>query len=395
MKYNKKIFVPSAIALGCIVVLIAGIIIGIKNKVLDVAFYNLPETIVDPLKLQISGSYDGKINFTVLDNQSLKMSKIRKRYDLFFSWDGNVVNTLKKNSYEFKDDCFENIVPTLCADKKKLPVILDHYEIAYYLNATKEKINYPQNLAEYESYLSYLKSYVFTPFFCSGNDDAVLLAYISVIAESIGGEQGYSKLVELINSSSNIEEMIDTKIPAGAKYEFSLGSILDMLRQWASNEYIHPMWYVATEKDAEMFITDNQVGIYFTSLSKHRQMDPRIMERFSADRMPVVSLDEIHGVIAPQVVAINFSKKKRFIPVIKSLVSGKVQQNLSTQTKLGPVASQAYSCDKQADDVRYVAASCPKGALPDIENACFQNNREKEELFTTKIRFYLKSGALN
>ena len=67
-----------------------------------------------------------------------------------------------------------------------------------------------------------------------------------------------------------------------------------------------------------------------------------------------------------------------------------VQTQLSQETKLAPVHSRVQAYDRQADDVRYWAASCPGGALPDLYLAAFQRNPSKFTEFAGKIRGMLK-----
>ena len=66
------------------------------------------------------------------------------------------------------------------------------------------------------------------------------------------------------------------------------------------------------------------------------------------------------------------------------------QTELSNLTMLAPVHSHAQAYDKQADDVRYWAASCPGGALPDLYLAVYQRNPAGLAEFAKNVRNAVK-----
>ena len=75
---------------------------------------------------------------------------------------------------------------------------------------------------------------------------------------------------------------------------------------------------------------------------------------------------------------------------IAEFFTEEAQAQLSEQTKLAPVHSRAQAYDRQSDDVRYWAASCPGGALPDLYLAAFQRNPAKFAEFAGKVRGMVK-----
>ena len=66
------------------------------------------------------------------------------------------------------------------------------------------------------------------------------------------------------------------------------------------------------------------------------------------------------------------------------------QADLSNLTKLAPVHSRAQAYDRQSDDVRFWAASCPGGALPDLYLAVYQRNPTEFAEFAKNIRACVK-----
>ena len=57
---------------------------------------------------------------------------------------------------------------------------------------------------------------------------------------------------------------------------------------------------------------------------------------------------------------------------------------------LAPVASRAEAVDRQADDVRFWAASSAAGALSGIEEEC-ESAAARRHLLAQKIRAYLEN----
>ena len=76
------------------------------------------------------------------------------------------------------------------------------------------------------------------------------------------------------------------------------------------------------------------------------------------------------------------------------LVTETSQKDLSMLSKLGPVSSRSQAYDRQADDVRFLAASCKDGPLPALGDAVFQTNQEAAHKFAEEIRTYLRLGVL-
>ena len=57
---------------------------------------------------------------------------------------------------------------------------------------------------------------------------------------------------------------------------------------------------------------------------------------------------------------------------------------------LAPVHYRAQAYDRQADDVRFWAASCAGGAVPDLYLACFQRKSKELEKLCADIRNYVR-----
>lgn len=397
---KKRIIIIVSIV---VVLAIAGLTLGIiinhhNNKALKVGFYNLEKEILEPLKTIIQKTYAGEIKFTELSEQNYDVKKISRKYDLFFSWNGNAVEQLEKYSAEISSDCSQKLISSI-KTQKNLPLLLDHYELAYLTKARERaEVDFPSDFEEYMAYLFAMKNQVFIPFFTEGKDDDTLLGLISVQAEALCGTEGYKKLVSLINKYGNFYQVWEQEIG----YSSTLGTsitlkyIMDGLANYVPNYLSIANWTNATAKDVKTYASEKQIGVLFSSLSNHRKMDVKIMREYEADRMPVLSVKEEHCLIAPAVCVVNLSaasKKEIAEEILQSLVSDENQSYLSDETKLAPVNSRCRAFDVQADDVRYLAAIAPSGPAPDIANACFQTDMAKKTKFVEEIRKYLSGNT--
>lgn len=397
---KKRIIIIVSIV---VVLAIAGLTLGIiinhhNNKALKVGFYNLEKEIVEPLKSIIQKTYAGEIKFTDLSEQNYDVKKISRKYDLFFSWNGNAVEQLEKYSAEISSDCSQKLISSI-KTQKNLPLLLNHYEMAYLTKARERAgVDFPSDFEEYMAYLFAMKNQVFIPFFTEGKDDDTLLGLISVQAEALCGTEGYKKLVSLINKYGNFYQVWEQEIG----YSSTLGTsitlkyIMDGLAAYVPNDLSIANWTNATAKDVKTYASEKQIGVLFSSLSNHRKMDVKIMREYEADRMPVLSVKEDHCLIAPAVCVVNLSaasKKEIAEEILQSLVSDENQSYLSDETKLAPVNSRCRAFDVQADDVRYLAAIAPSGPAPDIANACFQTDMAKKTKFVEEIRKYLSGNT--
>ena len=397
---KKRIIIIVSIV---VVLAITGLTLGIiinhhNNKALKVGFYNLEKEIVEPLKSIIQKTYAGEIKFTDLSEQNYDVKKISRKYDLFFSWNGNAVEQLEKYSAEISSDCSQKLISSI-KTQKNLPLLLNHYELAYLTKARERaEVDFPSDFEEYMAYLFAMKNQVFIPFFTEGKDDDTLLGLISVQAEALCGTEGYKKLVSLINKYGNFYQVWEQEIG----YSSTLGTsitlkyIMDGLAAYVPNDLSIANWTNATAKDVKTYASEKQIGVLFSSLSNHRKMDVKIMREYEADRMPVLSVKENHCLIAPAVCVVNLSaasKKEIAEEILQSLVSDENQSYLSDETKLAPVNSRCRAFDVQADDVRYLAAIAPSGPAPDIANACFQTDMAKKTKFVEEIRKYLSGNT--
>ena len=367
-------------------------------KNLDVAFYQLPKNLVDEIQKRVTSLYDGAITFTDISELEYNEKDIAKKYELVFAKNGEATARLEKYAEDLPVEWYAGMPTSLRRSAGKvLPFALDHYEMAYYKDGReKAGLDFPMSIPELQDYLKTMKGYVFSPFFCAGGEDEVLLAFVGALIEGFGGTASYNKVVSLLLKKPSLAQNIDEELSASknSSDKFTLRAILDMLRGWQNDGLVHPNWYAGKHGDLTAFMEDNQVGVMFTSLSVHRTIPYKSVKKFDADRVPVFTTKIDHGVIAPSYVAMKLTKYPYFDEILKDLVTDSSQKDLSMLSKLGPVSSRSQAYDRQADDVRFLAASCKDGPLPALGDAVFQTNPEAAHKFAEEIRTYLRLGVL-
>ena len=163
-----------------------------------------------------------------------------------------------------------------------------------------------------------------------------------------------------------------------------------MLKAWPSEGITHPAWFNGQQSDLIYFAHDDQVGVFFTFLKDHRNISYETIRKYEAFVMPPVSSSTEYGLIAPAISCMLLTKNSNSKRYLAEFFTEETQTELSNLTKLAPVHSHAQAYDRQADDVRYWAASCPGGALPDLYLAVYQRDSAGFAEFAKNIRNFVK-----
>lgn len=359
-----------------------------KNKPLTIGFYNVSEKIETSLSKLIEESWEGEVVFREITQKELGSKKFNNNYDLVFSWEGNLTEALKdsaktilKKSYEVQPSSFRN------KQNGALNILLNHYEIAYNKQLLSQVgMEYPENFAQFEAFLESMEQKVFCPFICEGSNDEVLINFIGSLFESYAGTAGYNEFAKKVQKASSFEDLLDDSVASGV----SLRQLLDMLKTWPKKGYTHPAWMNATKADINLFMEQDQVAVVYTSLEEHRKMAYQNVEKYEACRFPIENEKTAHGVIAPAVVCTKTNNRFDLDKLIYSLVVPENQETLSYETELAPVSSRGQAYDRQADDVRFFAAACNDGPLPDLYASVYQMDNSTAHTFAENIRNYLK-----
>lgn len=352
-----------------------------NNRTVKIAFVNLPEKITAPIQKQITNVQSKDIKFEVINEDKVYIRKLAK-YNMIITWNGKIPNLLKDSIQPISKD-IPMLIPSAIKkstlidnDKEILPLLLDHYEIAYYRTYRKaNNLGIPGSLKGLENYMQVIKEKATYPLIVQGATDSELLGFVSVVASSIYDDKQYDKLVK------DVSKFVDSQ----KELPKSLNTVLDKIREWQKEGLIHPQWTDVIASDTELFMREHQLGSICMSLSEHREKEFVLIKYYDAIAFPRNTNIPNHYLIAPEVVAIPLKSKVNLNRILETLINPQTQSELSTKTQLSACASRAESYDSLSDDVRFWAASYASGPAPDIGRACCKDPTE-EKFLADKIR---------
>ncbi|MBO4532193.1 MAG: hypothetical protein J5726_00645 [Treponema sp.] len=358
-----------------------------SDKTVRVAFYGLSQEYCDILKEKIPVEEGITLICEVVSDGAIDLGALKQKYDMIFTWKGEVTDALEDSAEEIPAKITESM-PSSLRNKKCAPILLDNCELAY----SKEVVektggNMPNSFPAFLNYINDAKAYTFSPFFLNGADDRVLIAFVGNIIEAIGGVDAYKALIQALRSGTPFDQVFDQELTTTG---LTLGKVLDSLKDWPGQGYTHPAWYNAQSNDVIYFAEEGHTAVFFTFLHDHRKIAYNIISRYEAFLLPPASSTIEYGIIAPAMSVMLLSENANARRYINEFFTEETQAKLSEQTKLAPVHSRAQAYDRQADDVRYWAASCPGGALSDLYLAAFQRNPAKFTEFAGKLRAMVK-----
>ena len=395
LKINKQTMLI-IIAAVCAVLLITGTIIGIRaykkhkaDRTVRIAFYGLSENMVDLLKEKIPQEENIILNFDVISDGDFDAGLVKNKYDMLFTWKGEITDTLSASAEDIPQRIFESI-PSSLRDKKKkcIPIVLDHCELSFYSKVlTDTNTTIPYSFSSYKEYLKVAKGKVFSPFFCNGAEDRILIDLMGAIVLAEGGLKAYNKLIDELRKVESLEALLDVKLD---EKDLTMRSILDMLKEWPKEGYTHPSWYNGRGNDLVYFAESNQLGSFFTLLSEHRKIPYNVIKNFESSLFPAEVNANNYGLIAPAVSVMLLSDNSNCKRYIGAFFTEEAQTEFSDKTNLAPVHYRAQAYDRQADDVRFWAASCAGGAVPDLYLAVYQRRPDDLAKMCAEIRGYLR-----
>ena len=225
------------------------------------------------------------------------------------------------------------------------------------------------------------------PFFCAGADDRILTAFVGSLIEAMGGIKAYKNLITELKNGTEFEELLDKDLGSP---NVTLRSVLDMLKEWPKEGLTHPSWYNGRGNDLVYFAEDGQLGSFFTLLSEHRKIPYNVIKNFESSLVPANVTANDYGLIAPAVSVMLLSDNSNCKRYITEFYTEEAQSELSDKTNLAPVHYQAQAYDRQADDVRFWAASCKGGAQPDLYLAVYQRRPDDLVKMCSEIRNYVR-----
>ena len=275
-----------------------------------------------------------------------------------------------------------NIAKTAVTPGGKIyaPILLDHVELDYYSSARKNaSLEIPTTYAEFIAYLEKIQNEVEYPWLTNGSSDSALLDSVSVFALSYLGTDGYTQLCEELKTDFSRRKTLP----------HDLCIVLDEFKSLSRNKLSHRNWFVASENDIKNIMEWNQAGVISMRLSAHRKIPTNLVKNYEVNPFPP-KVQEKSAIIIPELCAVILNDKNSEQEIVKHLVSQETQDSLSLVTGLAPSTLRAPAADRQADDVRFWAASNSNGIMPPIQNASFIQPAQISDL-AEKIRNYLRN----
>ena len=387
---KKKLILLIITIVFCLCGVISGVMATVSSikkakaeKTVRIAFYGLSEEYVKILQERIPVEEKITLKMDILSEGNLDLAAVKQKYDMLFTWKGEVTDALEASSEEIPARILDTM-PSSFKNKKCVPILLDHCELAYNIAVVQNTTeNVPSSFASFLNYLNQAKNQVFSPFFCAGADDRVLCALIGSLIEANGGVSAYNDFVEALRTGTNFEELLDKELGSS---KITLRPVLEMLKSWPKEGYTHPAWFNGQQNDLLYFAHDNQLAVFFTFLKDHRNIPYEIISKFESFVMPPVSSTTEYGIMAPAISCMLLTDNSNCKRYLAEFFTEDAQSELSNLTKLAPVHSRAQAYDRQADDVRFWAASCPGGALPDLYLAVWQRDAAGCTAFAQNIR---------
>lgn len=367
--------------------LVLAVAARVNSKTIKVAFYGVDQRAQSAIQLEIDKMSLPRVRYYVLDAKAPLPKNVHKKYTMLFANNSFDLNSRAQKLVPANESLFE-FLPTSIRKATAygnghyaLPLLLDHFEIAYYqISESKLGLSRPKSYGELLRYLEALKGNVEMPLVCAGAEDKDLFGFVSAMAQLLYGAEDYKKTVAVLRESSNLNK---------ANLPEEITRVLDEIKALQQKELLFPKWTRTSKKDIDYFMQERKIGAVAMLLSQRRDIEYNLVKYYDSDCFPRYDASVERGIVAPQLVAVLLKNKKDSSLILGHLVSSDVQAALSNQSFLAPVASRAEAYDRQADDVRFWAASCAAGPLNSIEQEC-ESAEERRHLLAQKIRAYLE-----
>ena len=363
-------------------------IAAINSKTVKVAFYGVDERVQDAVKAQIAAMDLRRAKYTVLDAGSELPQNLKKSHSLLIAKNSLALKAAENNFIPVDEGLFEAFptsirkAPLQDGGRRFVPILLDHFEISYYEVVQKKLgLSSPRSYGGLLRYLDAIKGSVEIPLACAGSDDSELLAFVSAMAQSLFGAEDYKKALAVLRETAALNK---NDLPE------AITRVLDEIKAMQEKGLLYPQWTKVTARDLRYFMQERKLGAAAMHLSARRGFEYNLIKYFDSNFFPQYDNRVERGLIAPQIVAALLSPKKEAALILGQLVSADAQSELSNISLLAPVASRAESVDRQADDVRFWAASCAAGPLGGIEEEC-EISADRRRVLAKKIRVYLEN----
>lgn len=392
----KKRLIISIFAVILIIGASTFLFFGLKNKksITTVAFYNLPDEAVSTIRDVINGTTEIKYKFIELTEAEMLQGKTK--FDMLFAYNDANTKELMEKAFEIPDAVQARTPTTIKTssffqDKsgsfKAMPVAIDIFETNFLKTAfTKYEIPQPETFEDLIKFGRTSKFYYSVPFVTAGQEDINVNSLLSLLVASRGGYSGYCNVINQISKLSDFDQVYDIKIGGDADTDVTISSLLDVIKSWQNAGYLANEWIYLSTKQVANLIDDNRIDLCFMNLSECRNINvPNIYYYNNVELESESSNKNVR--IQPVIVGLSFKNTEETRIALNRVSQEKNQEFISLKTKLGPAMLRGTSCDVQADDARYIAASTEGGPVPDLGTAALKT-QEQRHLLAETIRNY-------
>ncbi len=385
---NKKNKFLSVIILICAAVAVTFVSVSCSKKKTNpsFAFYNVDEQVSSAIMQEVynlSAENNSGCESIILDNTKPLSESDLSDADIIFLPGGKLLDKVLENAVELPAGYFTRLPVSLSKNKKLLPVLVDHYGFAVYSTPRKAlSLNAPETYSELKDFLKKEKQsgLLSAPSMCTGKNDDEFFGFISNEVLSLYGTEKYLQLCEEVSKTDGKE------IPE------TLNAVLDELKDLQKKGLILQSWYDASDKDVlKYYFPERNIGSFFLSLSFQRKVENLYIQYYDRVDFPAGISTEKNAIIGSVIYAVCLKNNPKTLELLSELVSDVAQRNLTDNVKLAPVNKNCYAYDKEADDVRFWAASSKNGVLPHLGYAAFAEP-EKQKIFADMLRNYLRKN---
>lgn len=381
----------------CVCSVTLGVLFLIPHKPI-IAFYNIPEELERSITLLAQDpQFSGKTQFRFQKLDGIKnlrdLTKTASHADILFTFDGKAAVEIIKKTIDPSEGILKLMPSAMQAAGRTdtriygLPLLLDHFEVAYNIQAFKNKsIKEPQTLDALLNAAKKLKTPTHWPIICAGKQDTDLLMLVGALLEARYGIDAWKNTVTLLQSEVSMKEIFKDN---------TFRAVLDELVSWRTKGLIHPEWFRMTNADIVAFMENDYSSIVLCSLSEHREVPFDTIKKFTSIYFPSATQGAPRAFTSPTLIGMRPYKKrpnKSAETFLYALARNSGQKKLGDASGLAPVNSTAETRDRQAADVRLWVASSHK-PFPEIGTASFGDS-EKRAQFAREIRQYIEADGV-
>jgi ABC-type glycerol-3-phosphate transport system substrate-binding protein len=387
-----------------IAAIIAAVVIENAVRPTSIGLYGMPKNVAEAIKAcandpKISGK--AKYNIIEIDESlspSVLINQKNSRYDILMGYGGAGFEQASGALLPLGDMEALRMPLTLRAlgsvegKRYALPLLLDHFEIAYDRNAFLDfSLGAPETYAEYSFAAEKLVRKGQASVLVAGGEDEELLLFVSALVEAKGGATAYEKLVAALSTTADFKSVLD--VPLGK--DLSLRSVLDSLTKMRAGKILHPEWFRMKRIDILSFMDRGQAPMVLMTLSSHRTVPIKTIQNYISLPFPSDRPRQERSLVAPALVGSIAKKTKRAIEssrFLDALTDVYGQKLIADSTGLAPSNSQVETLDVQASDLRYWVATA-KAATSGLGRDSQTTSQARTGL-ARAIRNHIEAGGI-